>query len=61
MGNMRQFDALQVPLEGNNLIEASAGTGKTYSIAVLALRMIIEKGSYSEADTYGYLYKCCSG
>ena len=44
MGNMKQFDALQVPLEGSNLIEASAGTGKTYSIAVLALRMIIEKG-----------------
>ncbi|HPU83442.1 MAG TPA: UvrD-helicase domain-containing protein [Bacteroidales bacterium] len=44
MGNMKQFDALQVPMEGSNLIEASAGTGKTYSIAVLALRMIIEKG-----------------
>jgi exodeoxyribonuclease V beta subunit len=38
------FDALQVELEGSNLIEASAGTGKTYSIAVLVLRMIVEKG-----------------
>lgn len=40
---MKPFDALRVPLEGSNLIEASAGTGKTYSIAVLALRMIIER------------------
>src|ERR1019366_2656492 len=37
------FDKLTVPLEGSNLIEASAGTGKTYSIAVLVLRLIIEK------------------
>ena len=38
------FDPLYVPLEGSNLIEASAGTGKTYSIAVLVLRLIVEKG-----------------
>jgi exodeoxyribonuclease V beta subunit len=38
------FDALRVALEGSNLIEASAGTGKTYSIAVLVLRLIVEKG-----------------
>lgn len=37
------FDAKIVPLEGSNLIEASAGTGKTYSIALLTLRLIIEK------------------
>ena len=37
------FDATIVPLEGSNLIEASAGTGKTYSIALLTLRLIIEK------------------
>lgn len=37
------FSALQVPLEGSNLIEASAGTGKTYSIAILMLRLILEK------------------
>ena len=37
------FDAKVVPLEGSNLIEASAGTGKTYSIALLTLRLIIEK------------------
>ncbi len=36
------FDPLKVPLAGANLIEASAGTGKTYSIAILALRLIVE-------------------
>ena len=39
----KEFRALAVPLEGSNLIEASAGTGKTYSIAILVLRMILEK------------------
>jgi exodeoxyribonuclease V beta subunit len=38
-----QFNAEKVALEGSNLIEASAGTGKTYSIALLTLRLIIEK------------------
>ena len=37
------FDSETVILEGSNLIEASAGTGKTYSIALLTLRLIIEK------------------
>lgn len=38
------FNPVDVPLAGANLIEASAGTGKTYSIAILALRLILEKG-----------------
>ncbi|MEO5649067.1 MAG: exodeoxyribonuclease V subunit beta [Ginsengibacter sp.] len=38
----KNFDALRVPLKGSNLIEASAGTGKTYSIAILVLRLILE-------------------
>ncbi|MFZ4058071.1 MAG: UvrD-helicase domain-containing protein [Ferruginibacter sp.] len=37
------FNAQTVPLQDSNLIEASAGTGKTYSIAILALRLILEK------------------
>ena len=37
------FKASMVPLKGSNLIEASAGTGKTYSIAILVLRLILEK------------------
>lgn len=41
--NANDFNVLTVELTGSNLIEASAGTGKTYSIAILALRLIIEK------------------
>ena len=37
------FDTAKVLLQEINLIEASAGTGKTYSIAILALRLILEK------------------
>lgn len=37
------FDPKKVELENSNLIEASAGTGKTYSIAIMALRLIVEK------------------
>ena len=40
---VKQFDAREVLLQGSNLIEASAGTGKTYSIAILALRLVMEK------------------
>lgn len=38
------FDLLESPLIGTNLIEASAGTGKTYTISGLFLRLILEKG-----------------
>lgn len=38
------FEVSSVELSGTNLVEASAGTGKTYSIAILVLRLIIEKG-----------------
>lgn len=40
---IKEFKVLEVPLAGKNLIEASAGTGKTYSIAILALRLLLEK------------------
>lgn len=39
---MENFDVCSVPLSGANLIEASAGTGKTYNITMLFLRMIVE-------------------
>ena len=42
--NKQDFDVLNVKLTGSNLVEASAGTGKTYSIAILVLRMVIEQG-----------------
>ena len=44
MNAMQPFDVVHVPLEkGATLIEASAGTGKTYSIAALYLRMVLEE------------------
>ena len=41
---MQTFDPLTIPLDGQQLIEASAGTGKTYSIALLYLRLVAEGG-----------------
>lgn len=42
--NISTFDATQSDLcKGINLIEASAGTGKTYTIAMLVLRFLVEK------------------
>ncbi|WP_274585489.1 exodeoxyribonuclease V subunit beta [Neisseria leonii] len=35
------FDPLDIPIQGTNLIEASAGTGKTYGIAALFSRLIV--------------------
>ena len=40
---MKPLDLANTPLEGINLIEASAGTGKTYAIEGLFLRLILEK------------------
>lgn len=40
---MNNFDLINTPLSGINLIEASAGTGKTYAITGLFLRLILEK------------------
>lgn len=40
---MNPFDPNTVELKGSNLVEASAGTGKTYSIAILSLRLLIEE------------------
>ena len=40
---MTVFDLLDAPLEGSNLIEASAGTGKTHNIVGLFVRLVVEK------------------
>ena len=40
---MQAFDPIQSPLHGKCLIEAGAGTGKTYAITTLVLRLILEK------------------
>lgn len=44
MSAARPLDAMAVPLRGLTLIEASAGTGKTYTIANLYLRLVVEQG-----------------
>jgi exodeoxyribonuclease V beta subunit len=38
------MDVLNVPLHGNHLVEASAGTGKTYTLTSLYLRLVLEEG-----------------
>jgi len=54
------FDPVETPLEGTNLIEAGAGTGKTYAITGLYLRLLLERNlavhqvlvvTYTEAAT----------
>lgn len=41
--NNKIFDLVNTPLCGFNLIEASAGTGKTYNITKIVIRLILEK------------------
>jgi exodeoxyribonuclease V beta subunit len=41
---MHAFAAIDAPLDGRHFIEASAGTGKTFTIATLYLRVIVERG-----------------
>lgn len=38
------LDVFDVPLEGSLLVEASAGTGKTWTLAALVLRLLLERG-----------------
>ena len=38
-----EFDVLSCPLDGWTLVEASAGTGKTWNIGGLYLRFLLEK------------------
>ena len=39
---LKSLNPLTVPLQQTNLIEASAGTGKTYTISLLYLRFVLE-------------------
>lgn len=41
---MQPLRPLDLPLDGLALIEASAGTGKTYTISTLYLRLLLERG-----------------
>lgn len=47
----QQLDPLTFPLHGTRLIEASAGTGKTYTITALYLRLVLAHGD--ENTGYG--------
>lgn len=40
---MKEFSAYDCALDGINLIEAGAGTGKTYNIQTLTARIVLEK------------------
>jgi exodeoxyribonuclease V beta subunit len=42
MLGVSEFNVIESPLSGTNLIEASAGTGKTYAISIIFLRLIVE-------------------
>jgi exodeoxyribonuclease V beta subunit len=44
------LDALRFALRGNALIEASAGTGKTFTIAALYLRLVLGHGGEAAFD-----------
>jgi len=44
MTALAPFDPTTMPLAGIRLVEASAGTGKTFSLAGLYLRLIVERG-----------------
>jgi exodeoxyribonuclease V beta subunit len=43
MNQSRQFSVFESPLDSHILIEASAGTGKTYTITGLYIRLLLEK------------------
>src|SRR6218665_1726394 len=43
------LDPLRLPLRGSRLIEASAGTGKTWTIAALYLRLVLGHGDDATA------------
>ena len=46
------LDPIRLPLTGSRLIEASAGTGKTFTIALLYVRLVL--GPRDEADTASF-------
>lgn len=40
----QELDVLRCPLDGTRIVEASAGTGKTWAICALYLRLLLERG-----------------
>jgi len=47
---MNQLDPITFPLQGSRLIEASAGTGKTFTISLLYLRLVLGHRSPEQRD-----------
>ena len=47
---MQALNPLTMPLSGQSLIEASAGTGKTYTISGLYLRLLLGHGGVSQGS-----------
>ncbi|MCQ2380058.1 MAG: UvrD-helicase domain-containing protein [Victivallaceae bacterium] len=47
---MTEFNAVECPLDGINLVEAAAGTGKTYNIETLVLRAVLELGNNEDGN-----------
>jgi exodeoxyribonuclease V beta subunit len=60
MSSVINLDALTFPLSGSRLIEASAGTGKTYTLAALYLRLVLGHGA-SVADGSANTQQATSG
>ncbi len=50
MSQPAPLNPLTLPLHGSRLIEASAGTGKTFTIALLYVRLVLG-GQHSDDDT----------
>jgi exodeoxyribonuclease V beta subunit len=46
--DVSELDVVHFPLTGSRLIEASAGTGKTYTIAALFVRLVLGHGTQVE-------------
>ena len=50
---MNPLDPLHLPLRQRQIIEASAGTGKTWTLAALYLRLVIGHGRFKGGQKMG--------
>ena len=50
MSQRHTLEPLKLPLAGSHLIEASAGTGKTFTIALLYVRLVLGQAKLSNAE-----------
>ena len=51
----RSLNPLALPLNGSALIEASAGTGKTFTIAILYVRLVLGHGQTEDSPLQNLL------